>query len=88
MWNPPHMWNPPPLCFPCYYDNCSVNDVISTLDNRYDVDEHISVVLMIIISCDYAVNKEVADFTFVVDFTFLTLNGHLGRQVQKPNQLQ
>ena len=64
MWNPPQMWNPPPLCFPCHSNNCSVNDVISTLNNQYDVDEHISVILWII-SRGYAVNKEVADFTFL-----------------------
>ena len=72
MWNPPQMWNPAPLCFPCNYDNYFANDVISTLNSQYDMDEHISVILWII-SRDYAVNKEVTDFTFVAHFTFLSL---------------
>ena len=66
------MLNPAPLCFPCNYDNYSANDVISTLNSQYDMDEHISMILWII-SRDYVVNKEVTDFTFVADFTFLTL---------------
>ena len=58
------MRNTPPLCFPRNYDNYSVNDIILTISDKYDVDKHISVVLCNILR-GYVVNSEVADFTFL-----------------------
>ena len=54
------------------------------------MDEHISVDLCIIL-CGYVVNnKEVADFTFVVDFIFLTLatiwSGPIARYIISASQ--
>ena len=46
--------------------------VLAAFSNQYDIDERVSVVLWLI-SRVYVVKNEVTDFTFVMDFTFLTL---------------
>ena len=51
--------------------------VLAAFSNQYDIDERVSVVLWLI-SRVYVVKKEVPDFTFVADFTFLTLAPNKG----------